>query len=366
MKCTVTREQLLEPVLQTEKSTIKKHTLPVLSCIFLEVKDSVLFLSSTNLEVGVRFTVEVDKAENGTVAVSGSVLAHVISSLPSGIEITFGTDGGHLLLQSSEGISRIALQNAEDFPVLPEVEEGVELFLPAKELRETIQSVVYCASTSTIKPELSSVFVHPDGDILIAAATDSFRLAEKRTPLKKSVHSEPFLIPGKSTATLLRVLEQADGDVKVVSNKHQLSITLPTVYITLRLVAGTFPDYTQIIPKEFVTEAIILVFDFERTLRKATAFSDQFNQTTLTILPKKKKFEAHTKNDSVGETTDTLVAALTGEDLVISFNQKYLIDSLHSITSDSITLQFAGQSQPAIVRPVGNEGFLYLVMPMNR
>ena len=238
--------------------------------------------------------------------------------------------------------------------------------LPAKEFRETIQAVVYCASTSTIKPELSSVFVHPDGSVLIGAATDSFRLAEKRTPLKNSVNSEPFLIPGKSTATLLRVLEQAEGDVQVVSNKHQLSIKLPSVYITLRLVSGTFPDYTQIIPKEFVTEATLLVFDFERTLRKATAFSDQFNQTTLTISPKKKKFEAHTKNDSVGETTDSLSAALTGEELTISFNQKYLIESLHSIVSDSITLQFAGQSQPAIIRPVGNEGFLYLVMPTNQ
>lgn len=366
MKCTVTREQLLEPVLQAEKSTVKKHTLPVLACIFLEVKNSTLFISATNLEVGLRFTVPVEKAENGIVAVSGSVVAHVLSSLPSGTEISFSTDSGHLLVQSSEGVSRIALQKSEDFPVLPEVEDGVELFLPAKEFRETIQAVVYCASTSTIKPELSSVFVHPDGSVLIGAATDSFRLAEKRTPLKNSVNAEPFLIPGKSTATLLRVLEQADGEVKVVSNKHQLSITLPSVYITLRLVSGTFPDYTQIIPKEFVTEATLLVFDFERTLRKATAFSDQFNQTTLTISPKKKKFEAHTKNDSVGETTDSLSAALTGEDLTISFNQKYLIDSLHSITSDSITLQFAGQSQPAIVRPISNDGFLYLVMPMNR
>lgn len=366
MKCTVLREQLLEPVLQTEKSTVKKHTLPVLSCILLEVSNNELFLTSTNLEVGIRYTVAVSKAENGIVAVSGSVLSHVISSLPSGTEITIETDSGHVLIRSSEGVSRIALQDAEDFPVLPEVQDGVEVLLPAKEMRDTIQAVMYCASTSTIKPELSSVFVHPDGDVLVATATDSFRLAEKRTPLKKSVSSEPFLIPAKSTPTLLRILEQAEGEVKVVSNKNQLSISLPKIYITLRLVAGTFPDYTQIIPKEFVTEATLLVFDFERTLRKATAFSDQFNQTTLTISPKKKKFEAHTKNDSIGETTDTLSAALSGEDLVISFNQKYLIDSLHSITTDSITLQFAGQSQPAIVRPLGNEGFLYLVMPMNR
>jgi DNA polymerase-3 subunit beta len=366
MKCIVTREQLLDAVIQAEKSTVKNHTLPVLSCILLEVSGTQLFLTATNLEVGVRFTVPVSATEDGSVAVSGGVLSHVVSSLPSATEIQFSTDEGHLLLQSSEGISRIALQNTEDFPVLPEVDNAKEVILPAKELRDTINAVVYCVSNSTIKPELSSVFVHPDGSVLIATATDSFRLAEKRTPLKRSVESEPFLIPGKSTGNLLKILEQAEGEIKISSNKHQLSITLPNVYITLRLVSGTFPDYTQIIPKEFITEATMLVYDFERTLRKATAFSDQFNQTTFTLSPKKKKFVAHTKNDTVGETTDSLSAALTGEDLTISFNQKYIIDSLHSITSDSITLQFAGQSQPAIIRPVGNDGFLYLVMPMNR
>lgn len=366
MQCTVAREQLLDPVVHTEKTTIKKHTLPVLSCILLEVKKDVLLLTSTNLEVGVRYTVPVQNTTEGSVAVSGSVLAHVISSLPSGTEITLSTDVGHLIIQSSEGSSKIALQEKDDFPLLPEVEDGKEIILPSKELRETINAVVYCASNSTIKPELSSVFVHPDGSTLIAAATDSFRLAEKKTPLKTSVNSEPFLIPSKSTTNLLRILEQAEGDIHVKSNKHQLSITLPNIYITLRLVSGTFPDYTQIIPKEFVSEATMLVFDFERTLRKATAFSDQFNQTTITISPKKKQFIAHTKNDSIGETTDSISAAISGKDLVISFNQRYLLDSLHSIASDSITIQFGGQSQPALIKPVGNDGFLYLVMPMNR
>ena len=366
MQCTLAREQLLNPVLHTEKTTVKKHTLPVLACILLEVTGDTLFLSSTNLEVGVRFSVPVEKTTNGSVAVSGSVFAHVISSLPSGTEITLSSSTGYLTIQSSEGSSKIALYDTEDFPVLPEVEDGKEILLPAKQLRETLNAVVYCASTSTIKPELSSVFVYPNGNTLIAAATDSFRLAEKKTSLKQFVDSEPFLIPSKSIANLLRILEQVEGDIQVKSNKNHLSITLPAIYITLRLVPGTFPDYTQIIPKEFVSEATMLTFDFERTLRKATAFGDQFNQTTITISPKEKKFTAHTKNDAVGETTDSLAAAISGKDLVISFNQKYLLDSLHSITSDSITIQFGGQSQPAIIRPVGNDGFLYLVMPMNR
>ncbi len=366
MKCVLKREQLLEPISNAEKTTVKNHTLSVLSCVLLEVNKNKLYISATNLEVGIRFVIDVKGSEDGVVAVSGSVLSHIISSFPNGTEMKISTNEGYLIIDSNEGVSKIALQEKEDFPVLPEIDGDNEIMLPADKLKEAVSSVVYCASTSTIKPELASVFVHPNGSELVTVATDSFRLAEKKVTLKNNIDAEPFLIPAKSTPDLLRVLESVKGDVKLNVNKHQLYITLPNVYLTLRLVAGTFPDYTQIIPKEFETEVNVLIFDFERTMRKATVFRDQFNQTTLTISPKDKKFVIHTKNDTVGETKDLLSANITGNDIAISFNQRYLMDSLHSINSDSITLQFAGHSKPAIVRPVNNDGFLYLVMPMNR
>ncbi len=366
MKCKVLREKLLEAVLHAEKNTTKNHTLPVLSCVLLTVSKQTLSITATNLEVGVRYSVPVEDGEDGVVAVSGSVLSHIISSFASGTVISFEKEKGFLRIFGAEGSSKITLQDTEDFPSLPSVDGGNTVTVPAKKIKEAIQAVVYCASTSTIKPELSSVFVHFDGGVLVTSATDSFRLAEKKVPLSSSVEAEPFLIPGRSTASLLRVLEQVEKSVSLKVNKHQLSIETDSVYITLRLTSGTFPDYTQIIPKEFVTQATVLVYDFERVLRKASVFADQFNQTTLTISPKKKQCNIHTKNDTVGETTDVLHAAVSGEEMEIRFNQKYLIDSLHSITSDSILIRFSGQSQPAVITPVGEDGFLYLVMPMNR
>lgn len=366
MRCTTTREQLLEPVTLADKSVGKNHTLPLLACILLKVEGPLLRITATNLEVGVEYTVSVLNTEDGVVAVSGAVLTHVISSFPSGAEVTLSTTKGYLEVVSVNGTSRLALQEADEFPILPRILDGTEVTLPAKELREAIGGVAYCASTSTIKPELASVFVHADGGVLITAATDSFRLAEKRVPLKQSVSFDPFLIPARSTQDLLRVLERAQGSVTCTVSQHQLSLTLPGVYMTLRLTSGTFPDYTAIMPKEFVTEVTTLLFDLERTLRKASVFSDQFNQTTLTISPKKKQFTVHTENATVGETTDTLAAALTGEDLTIRFNQRYLLDGLHPIATDSVVLQFAGQSQSAIIRPIGDESFRYLVMPLNR
>lgn len=366
MKCTVLRENILDVILHAEKNTVKNHTLPVLSCVLLEVKKSSLHITATNLEVGVRFEVVASDTEEGVVAVSGNVLSHIISSFPSGTTVSFEKNKGFLLVYTKEGSSKIMLQDVEDFPNIPDVEGGKTITVSSKKIKEALQSVGYCASASTIKPELSSIFIHFDGSTLVACATDSFRLAEKKIPLHNAIESDPFLIPGKSVPSLLRALEAVEDDVELKINKHQLSVRSSQGYITLRLTSGTFPDYTQIIPKEYVTEATFLAHDFERLLRKAVVFSDQFNQTKISIHPTKRVFSVYTKNESVGETTDILHAAVSGEDIEVSFNQKYLIDSLHSIASDSVTLKFSGKSSPAVVRPVGDESFLYLVMPMNR
>jgi DNA polymerase III subunit beta len=366
MHCTTTREQLLEPVTLAEKSVGKNHTLPLLACIRIKVEGTLLTVTATNLEVGVEYTIQVGDAEDGVIAVSGSVLAHVLSALPSGTEITLTATKGFLEVVSANGASRIAIQDADEYPALPQVIDGVEVSLPAKELREVITGVAYCASPSTIKPELASIFVSVDGGILTAVATDSFRLAEKRVPLKQPVMFDSFLIPARSIQDLVRMLDRAQGLVVCRLNGHQLALSVPGAYITLRLTSGTFPDYTAIMPKEFVTEATVLVFDFERALRKALVFSDQFNQTTLTLAPKKKQFTIHTENTTVGETTDTVAASVTGDDLTIRFNQRYLLDAIQPVSTDSIQLQFAGQSQSAIIRPVGDDSFRYLVMPMNR
>lgn len=366
MRCVVVKEDIFEPVTRAEKSTGKNHTLPILSCVLLSVQKNNLTVTATNLEVGVEYSVPVQDSTEGVVAVSGAVLAQTISTFPTGSKIILEVQGGYLSIQGAGSESKIALQDTNEFPNLPKVDTKQQFTLPAKVLRDAITSVSYCASTSTIKPELSSVYIYPHGGTLITTATDSFRLAEKQVPLQQPVTSEPFLVPARSTADMLKILELTSDNVTVSINDHQLSLQTEQAYITLRLTTGVFPDYTQIIPKSFITEATILRADLERVLRRAAVFADQFNQTTLTLTPKKKQFSIFTQHTAVGETKDTLSAIVKGDELTIRFNQRYLLDALHSITTDSIVLQFAGTAQPAVIRPVGDTTFLYLVMPMNR
>ena len=145
-----------------------------------------------------------------------------------------------------------------------------------------------------------------------------------------------------------------------------MALRSQNVYLTSRIVEGTFPDYKQIIPKEITSKAIILKQDLINSLKTSLIFSDAFNQLTLRLSPKAKDFEIESKNSTVGENINTVDSVLEGDDITINVNHRYFTDCFQSITTDSISLGFSGQTKPIVVQGVGDTSFLYIVMPMNQ
>ncbi|MDP2649983.1 MAG: DNA polymerase III subunit beta, partial [bacterium] len=253
-------------------------------------------------------------------------------------------------------------------PSIPKPESKQPHLISGRSLTSGFRGVLYSASTSLIKPELASVYVYYEDGYLIFAATDSFRLAEKKIQYREEKEDiPPIIIPAKNASELSRILEmESDGDMEVFIDENQCSIRRNGLYVTSRIIDGSFPDYRSIIPKETTTEAVLLKEDFANTLKRGQVFSDKFGQVSLHIYPSKKQFTFSAHNADVGEVFDSLDAALTGEDLDISFNQRYLLECLQSVSADSISLSFAGVGKPLIIRGVGDNTFTYLVMPMNR
>lgn len=366
MKAEVSKDQLFQKVGLVEKASGKHLTLPVLQGIYIEANDGTVTLRATNLDIGIEAMVPAKVEEEGVVVVPGAVFGQVLASLAQGGMVKFELQDSHLVVGGSGSTTRIKCLDHEDFPKLPRVDDGVTLVVEANDLVSGIRSVWYSASTSTIKPELASVYIYEDHGSMVFAATDSFRLAEKRVRPKKAVDFNSLLIPIKNTIDMVRVLETHDGDVEVLFNENQLSITFDGVYFTSRLIDGTFPDYGQIVPKDFVTETIFLKQDIHNTLKKTTIFSDKFNQVSFKIEPNKKKVTIHAESAEVGEMSDTVPATIEGDDLEISFNQKYLMDSFQSIPADSVVFSFSGPGKPMVMKGVSDDSFYYLVMPMNK
>ena len=165
---------------------------------------------------------------------------------------------------------------------------------------------------------------------------------------------------------IVKIFDRGDEEVSISIEEHQMALRSNGVYITSRIIDGNFPDYRQIIPKESKTTAVTLKQDLIASLKTSLIFSDSMNQLILRLVPKEKKFEIESKNSTVGESIQSLEAVLEGEDISINVNHRYFTDCFQSVMTDSLSLSFSGQAKPIVIRGVGDQSFLYLVMPMNQ
>ncbi len=367
MKIECVKDKFLDVVAKAEKITGKNLTLPILSSLSLEASGSMLKIRSTNLDLGLEVDIPAKVIEPGSVAVSGVVLVNFLSNLGGENKVTLESTENEIFIHTPKTSTKIKAQNYNDFPIIPHLSDGKTFSINPEDFIRGLRSVWYSAAVTSMKPELSSVYVYYDGEeSLVFVATDSFRLAEKKVKVKKGKEIGNVLIPFKNIPEIIRILEAARGDVAVTLSSNQLSFEWEGYYLVSRIIDGTFPDYKQIVPKEFKTSITLLKQDLLSSLRLANVFSDTFNQVMMKIIPGEKIFELTTKNADIGENHNTIDAVLEGEDLTVSFNYKYIMDCFQSIESDSVSLSFTGLGKPVAVRGVGDKTFLYIVMPMNR
>ncbi len=343
----------------------RSATLPVLSGIALIAGDDGIKLRATNLETGIDLRVEGTIKDPGVVALPASVLREITSSLSGAGSLSLEYAGETVVITSDNGKSTIKTLPYEDFPTLPLPESPkATCTLSGKLLGSLMGSVVSCASTSTVRPELASVLLSVEGGVMKAVATDSFRLAEKKTTLTGSVPPFTILIPAKNVIDILQALPEED--ILVSLDDHQCAFSWKTGMLVTRLVAVSYPDYTQIIPKSFVSEATLLRKDLESGLKRVAVFSDTFQKVRVSVSVKEKTLALSARNNDVGESAENIPASVTGDSIELSFNHRYLSAPLPLMTTDRITLSASGIGRAIVLRGTGDTSFLYLVMPMNQ
>ncbi len=365
MKLECDAEKIKNAVNQAERITGKNLTLPVLSSVLLVAAGKSLKLRATNLSLGIEIEIPAKIEKEGVLATSGSVLAGTFYNLFETDKVVLEENNGNLSVKSKKSRIRLKGQPAEDFPTIPAV-SGTAFKIEGRKFIEGIKSVYYSSAISDIKPEISSVYIYSNNDELVFVSTDSFRLAEKKIKMRETVDVPGILIPFKNVPEIIRIFGDYTGDIKVCFNKNQISMSSDGVYLTSRVIDGVFPDYRQILPKEFKTEAVVLKQDLLSSLKLSNIFSDKFNQVNFSIKPKAKTFEISSINSDVGENKTNLDATMTGEDVELGFNFKYFLDCFQSINSDSISIKLNQSSKPMVISGVSDKSFTYLIMPMNR
>ncbi len=365
MKIECSINKIKNALISVDRITGKNLTLPVLSSVLWVATGKTLKLRATNLNIGIEIEIPAIVEKEGVVAVRGDVLSSLFSILQGDMSVVFELINGNLLVKTKNSTILLKSIAHDDFPTIPIV-DGEKFSISSKKFIDGIKAVYYSASISEIKPEIGSIYIYPEDDMLIFVSTDSFRLAEKKIKIKQKLSFSGILIPFKNVIEIIKVFDNLEGDLNITLQKNQISLSSENIYLTSRVIDGNFPDYKQIIPKIPTTKTIVLKQDFISSLKISNIFSDKFNQIVLNIKPKEKIFEIESKNTDIGENTTLISGALSGEDVSVNFNYKYILDCFQSIGGDSLELELSGNNKPMVIRGVGDPSFMYLVMPMNR
>ncbi len=366
MKLFIQSEKLKTATLFSERVTGKNLTLPVLGALLISATGKTLKIRATNLSLGIEFELPATVEEEGEVLVKGDVLAGIVNNLPSDEKIELSTDNSNLTIKTKKTRLLVKSLPREDFPTLPIVQGETKFSIDPQLLIQGIRSVYYCAAVSDIKPEISALYFYTADQYLVFVATDSFRLAEKKVKVKNIPEITQLLIPFKNISDILKILELFSGDIQVSFTKNIISFSGNGIYLTSRLVDGVFPDYRQILPKEWKSQCIVLKQELINTLRLSGVFLDKFQQITFFLNPAEKKVSIASKNSDVGENVSEIDAALKGEQIEVNINLRYFLDAFQSINGDSVSLEFTQPNRPFVVKSVSDPTFTYLLMPLNR
>lgn len=376
MKLTILQNKLKEGLNIVERISSKSPTLPILGNVLLKAEKNFLELSTTDLEVGIRFWILSKIEKEGSVTVPAQILSSYISSLnPSSIKIE--AKDKVLNLESNHIKTQIKGNNIEDFPIIPKVTEGETVSLPSHSVCQGLSQIVGICSLSTIRPEISGIYFLVQKNLLKMVATDSFRLGEKKIFFKEplSLSKEYSLIlPQKAVSHVISIFEQTDVFKVFLSPNLSMFESLmeeidhPKIQFVSKLIEGEYPKYEEIIPKSYKTEAQIEKKEFLRQLKTAGIFAGRINEVKIGFDPKNQEIRVFCQNPDLGEHLSSLPAKIKGKESEVSFNYKFLSDGLLSIETNEILFALSeekpGVEGPALLKPIGDESYLYVVMPI--
>jgi DNA polymerase-3 subunit beta len=366
MNIIIIKDKLKEGLDAVTRAVGDHPTLPILKNIFIQAKDGIINLTSTNLEIGLRHGVSGKISKDGEITVPANILSQIISNL-SDERVELSMDGSILNISTDSYKAGIQGSPADEFPALPEM-ENLDQYIEMESvaLKSALSSVLSAAQFSELRPELSSVFFQFLGDRLVLAATDSFRLAEKTigdNQFKSTIEGEfNVLLPLRTGQELVRTLKDK-GMVKIYRDPNQILFKTEEMEFISRLLEGTFPDYRAIIPKEYQAEVFVDRDELLGAIKLAGVMSGASSEAALRPA-KDGSLEVFSRDERLGENSCLVAAKIQGTLKEASFNWKYLQEGAKTMPAKEMVLGLNDDNKPAIIRSRQDPSYFYILMPI--
>lgn len=361
MDLQITQQNLDKALTTVSRTANTRSTLPILNNILLTTTNNRLRLSVTNLDIAVTEYVGVKIAKEGTLTVPARLFQDFVSNLPSGT-VRLKQNNNKLEITTENNQSTLNGISAEEFPVMPKIEDGNVWAIGSAELKEALQQVAFAASKDDTRPILTGVLIKSQNDKLLVAATDSYRLAEKTIKLKQKPNQ--FLIPANAAQELLRIIND-QGEIEVTNNDQQVRFKTNTTELIARIIEGEYPDYQKLIPQKFSSTALMSKNDLVNITKISSLFArESAGSITIKLDKNDKKVSIQSVSSQVGENCSSADAEVE-QDGEITLNSNYLLEALQAIKSDKISISFNGKLDPLVVKNPDQSDYLHIVMPLN-
>jgi len=372
MNFTILAKELKKGLSFTEKITGKNLTLPILNNLLIEALPNFLKISSTDLEVGIEWWGHCKTEKEGSIAVPAKFISQLAGVLPEE-KIDIKTKGNTLLIEGKNIKTQIKGFSSEEFPIIPKFLKDIYIEMDGKKIKEGLVSVVDMVSTSQVKPEISGVYFSFNKGSIKLVATDSFRLTEKtiKDDFKNLFEKEiNFILPQKTTRELINILPEEEGEkIRIYFSESQVMFetflpnsTHPEINLVSRQIDGEYPSYEEIIPKTSKTKIILNKDEFVKQIKMAGLFGGKTNEVLIKV--GENNIEIKSQDDEIGESELSMSAITEGDEVKVSFNYRFILDALTNIKSSEISFEMQGNDRPALIKPVGDASYLYVVMPI--
>lgn len=364
MKLTVKRDELVAKLSLVSRAVSTRAATQALSGILLSSLESGATLCATDLEIGMKTTLAADADGEGTVLLPGRLLAELARSLADGaVEIETREAERDVEIRSGGSSFHLRVLASEDFPAFPAA-EGEPLKIPAQALAATAELVARAASRDDMRPVLTGVLVSASEREMTMVATDSYRLAVKRTELESPIGGElEANIPAKALRELGRIVATDGVDsVSVSLSRNQAVFSVGDVVLNTRLIEGQFPNFRQLLPESYEHDVRLPRPELLEVTRRVSQLAQRNAPLRLSFSTGELKVAASTPD--VGDAEETIPAAFEGEPLEIGFNPEFLREGIESVEGDEVLLRLISPLRPGLLQPVDGEDFRYLVMPI--
>ena len=347
--------------------------MPILSNIILKAKDNELILSSTNLDIYCSDKIKAEVLQSGEISVSAVTFFEIVKRLPSGSEVVMTMEEGEneIILKCGRSKFNLSTLKTDDFPIISDNDLSTNFVLSADELIRIIDKTKFAVSNEETRYYLNGIFLHKADrnsiQFLRAVATDGHRLAQYDIPLPQGAEDiTGIIIPKKTIFELRKVLDDANGDVSISLNENKIKFTFNDLKIISKVIDGTFPDYTKVIPqnnnKNFKTNNNELKNAIDRV--SAVAANEESKSKAIKLSLEDNKLNLSVESQSKGSANEIIDISYDGDKVDIGFNSKYIIDICNEVDGEEVDISLLDSVSPAIILDKTDENLFFVLMPM--